>query len=91
MNKAELVRTVSKNTGLTKKKAELAVNAFTDSIIGSLAEDKAVKLMGFGTFEVKHRAERMACNPKTREQVKVPAVKLPIFKPSKLLKNAVVR
>ena len=91
MNKAELINAVADKTNLTKKDAESAVNAVIDVITESLAKDEKVQLVGFGSFEVKSRAARIGRNPRTKEQIKIPASKLPVFKPGKALKDAVAK
>ena len=65
MNKTELVSAVAEKTGLSKKDSDAAVNATIDAITESLKNDDKVALVGFGTFEVRARAERMGKNPQT--------------------------
>lgn len=90
MNKADLVANVAKETKLTKKDAEAAVNAVVDSIQTALKKGDKVQLIGFGTFEVRERKERQGRNPRNPEQViKIPASKAPVFKAGKSLKEAV--
>ena len=83
MNKAELINAVAEKAGLSKKDTETVVNA------GALADGDKVQLVGFGAFEVKSRAERTGRNPKTKEEIKIPASKVPVFKPGKALKDTV--
>ena len=89
MNKAELITAAAEKAGLSKKDTEAAVNAVVDVIAAALAEGDKVQLVGFGAFEVKTRAERIGRNPKTKEEIKIPASKVPVFKPGKALKDAV--
>lgn len=89
MNKAELINAVAEKASLSKKDAELSVNATIDAITEALAKGDKVQLVGFGGFEVKVRAERIGRNPKTREEIKIPASKVPVFKAGKALKDAV--
>ena len=89
MNKAELVAAVAEKTGFTKKDAELAVNAFVSSVEGALVAGEKVQLIGFGTFEVRERGERVGRNPRTKETITIPASKAPAFKAGKALKDAV--
>ena len=89
MNKAELINAVAEKAGLSKKDTETVVNATIDVIAGALADGDKVQLVGFGAFEVKSRAERTGRNPKTKEEIKIPASKLPVFKPGKALKDTV--
>lgn len=89
MNKTDLVNAVAEKAELTKKDAEKAVNAVFASIEEALARGEKVQLVGFGTFEVRDRAERTGRNPKTGEEILIPASKVPAFKPGKALKEAV--
>ena len=90
MNKADLVANVAKQTKLTKKDAEAAVNAVVESIEEALKEGDKVQLIGFGTFEVRTRKERQGRNPRNPgEIIKIPASKAPVFKAGKSLKEAV--
>ena len=88
MNKTELVSAVAEKTGLSKKDSDAAVNATIDAITESLKNDDKVALVGFGTFEVRVRAERMGKNPQTGEAIKIAASKVPAFKAGKALKDA---
>ncbi len=89
MNKTQLVDAVAQKSGLTKKDAEAAVNAMTAAIAEALKAGDKVQLIGFGTFEVKARAERNGRNPKTGETIKIAASKTPAFSAGKALKDAV--
>lgn len=88
MTKHELISKVSEKTGLSKKASALAVDAVLDAIAEALAAGEKVHLIGFGTFEVRERAARIARNPQTGEPVEVPATKVPVFKAGKGLKDA---
>ena len=89
MNKAELINAVAEKADLSKKDCEAAVNAAIDVITAALANGDKVQLVGFGAFEVKTRAERVGRNPKTREEISIPASKVPVFKAGKALKDSV--
>ena len=89
MNKAELVIAIAEKTQMTKKDSEAALVAALEAITDALAEGERVQLVGFGSFEVKARAERLGRNPQTGEAVAIPASKSPVFKASKSLKDAV--
>ena len=91
MNKAELIIATAEKAGLTKKDTEAAITAAIAVITENLAQDEKVQLVGFGSFEVKARAERIGRNPKTKEQIKIPASKMPVFKAGKALKDAVAK
>jgi DNA-binding protein HU-beta len=89
MKKTELVSAIAAKSGLSKKNSELALNAMISSIEDSLVAGEKVVLVGFGTFEVKQRAERKGRNPQTREEITIPASKAPVFKAGKGLKEKV--
>ena len=89
MNKAELVAAIAAKTGETKKAAELAVNAFVQVVTETLKKGDKVQLVGFGSFEVRKRAARKGRNPQTKQEIKIPASKAPVFKAGKALKNTV--
>lgn len=89
MNKADLVAMVAEKTDMSKKDSEKAVNAVFSAIEETLAKNDKVQLVGFGTFEVKNRAERTGRNPQTKESIIIPASKVPSFKAGKALKDAV--
>ena len=89
MNKTDLVNAVAEKAGLSKKDSEKAINAVVDSIIDALKAGDKVQLIGFGSFEVKSRAERTGRNPRTKETIKIPAAKLPQFKAGKAFKDAI--
>ncbi len=89
MNKAELIAAVSERVGLSKKDSEKAVNATLEVITECLADGEKVQLVGFGVYEVKERAARMGRNPKTKEEIQIPASRVPVFKAGKALKDVV--
>ena len=89
MNKAELIAAIAAKTGDTKKAAEASVNAFVDAVTKSLVKGEKVQLVGFGSFEVRKRAARKGRNPQTKEEIKIPASKAPVFKAGKALKDLV--
>ena len=89
MNKADLVAAMAAKTGDTKKNSEAAVNALVDVVTASLKKGDKVQLVGFGSFEVRKRAARKGRNPQTREEIKIPASKAPVFKAGKALKDLV--
>ncbi len=89
MNKAELIAAIAAKTGETKKSAEEAVNAFVSVVTEALTKGEKVQLVGFGSFEVRKRAARKGRNPQTKEEIKIPASKAPVFKAGKALKDLV--
>lgn len=89
MNKAELVAAIADRTELSKKDAEAALKAFADVVAEELKKGEKIQLVGFGTFEVSERAERVGRNPQTGAEMKIPASKAPRFKAGKALKDMV--
>lgn len=91
MNKTDLVNIVAEKVSGSRKDADNAVNAVFAAISEALAAGDNVQLIGFGTFEVRERAEKQGRNPKTGEPLTVPAAKVPAFKAGKALKDAVAK
>ena len=89
MTRAELVAATAKATGSTKAAAERAITAFLAAIRESLKKGRRVTIAGFGTFGVARRSARNGRNPRTGKAMKIPAARVPRFKPSKSLKSAV--
>lgn len=89
MKKTDLIAKMAENNGLSKKDNELALNAFIESVTDALKSGDKVNLIGFGSFEVRDRAERQGVNPKTKEKITIPASKSPAFKAGKNLKDIV--
>lgn len=89
MNKTELVAAVADKAELSKKDAEKALNAVVASITEALEKQDKVQLVGFGTFEVRARNARTGKNPRTGEEIKIAASKVPAFKAGKALKDTV--
>ena len=89
MNKAELIAKIAEESKLTKKAAETALDAFVTSVEEALKNGEKVQLVGFGTFEVRERADRKGRNPQTKAEIKIPASKAPVFKAGKALKELV--
>lgn len=89
MNKVELTKSVATRIGATQKDTAVYVDAVIESIKDGMIEDGKVQIVGFGTFEVKERAEREGHNPQTGETMKIAACKSVKFKVGKALKDAV--
>ena len=89
MNKTELIAAVAEKANLSKKDADSAVNAVIDSIVEAVAANDKVQLVGFGTFEVRERNERKGRDPRTNQEIVIPASKVPAFKVGKAFKAAV--
>lgn len=89
MKKSEIVAAVADTLELSRRDAEKAVDVVFDSIVEALADGDKVVISGFGTFEVRTRVARSGRNPRTGEEINVPAQKTPAFKVGKILKDAV--
>ena len=89
MNKAELVSRMAEIADLPKVTAEKALNAFMEAVTEALKAGDKVTLVGFGTFSLAERAERVGRNPRTGEQIKIPARKVIKFKPGSKLEEAI--
>lgn len=89
MNKVELVEKVKDAARLTKKDAQLAVEAVFETILDTLVAGEEVKVAGFGSFAVKQHAARDGINPSTKEKIRIPAIKAIAFKAAKPAKDKV--
>jgi len=89
INKVDLVKAMAEETGMTQKDSKILLDAFLTSVSEALANGDNVKLANFGTFSVRDTAERKARNPRTREEIIVPAGKKPVFKFSKSVRDQV--
>ena len=89
MNKTELVAAMAEKAGLSKKDAEAALKAFTETVTDELKKGEKIALVGFGTFEVSERAAREGRNPQTGETMTIAASKAPKFKAGKALKDLI--
>ena len=89
MNKNDLIASVADSSGLTKADAGRAVDAMFASIEGALKGGDEVRIVGFGTFSVAHRAATTGRNPRTGETIQIAASKQPKFKAGAPLKEAV--
>jgi DNA-binding protein HU-beta len=89
MNKSELCAAIAENSNLTKADSGRALEGMISAIENALKAGDSVALVGFGTFSVKDRAERMGRNPQSGAEITIPAAKIPSFKAGKNLKDAV--
>ena len=88
MTKAEIVSQIVKNTGIDRKTATAAVEAFMTSVMDSLAAGENVYLRGFGSFNVKKRAQKTARNISKNTTIIIPEHNIPSFKPAKTFISA---
>lgn len=89
MNKTQLVEHIADNANLSKDEAMKALDAALDGISQAMQDGDTIQLVGFGTFKVSERAARIGRNPKTGQEIRMPAVKVPGFKAGKTLKEFV--
>ncbi|RDS86450.1 HU family DNA-binding protein [Dyella psychrodurans] len=88
MNKTDLINAVAEHAELTKADAGRALEAFFETVQKALKNGEDVSVVGFGTFTVRSRAARTGRNPRTNEEIKIAASKVPAFKAGKTLKDA---
>jgi DNA-binding protein HU-beta len=89
MNKSELISAIAEQGNLSKADAGRSLDALIKTIETTLKAGDSITLAGFGTFAVKKRVERTGRNPQTGQEITIAAAKVPSFKPSKSLKDAV--
>ncbi len=89
VSKKDLVSAVAKSASLSQAQTATVVDALLEEIERALKAGKKVRLIGFGTFEVRERAARRGVNPQTGKAMDIPQSKSPAFKPGKELKDAV--
>jgi nucleoid DNA-binding protein len=90
MTKADLVEAIASETGVSKNHTALIVDGMLDAICRALSDGKHLEIRGFGTFKVRERRARRARNPRSGDEVQVPAKIVPVFKPSKELKAQIM-
>jgi len=89
VNKSSLVDYIASKTGLTKKAAADALEAFMEAVMSNVAKGESVTLTGFGTYRASKRAARTGRNPQTGDTIKIPARTVPVFRPGKEFKDMV--
>ncbi|MFQ5571317.1 MAG: HU family DNA-binding protein [Rhodothermales bacterium] len=89
MTKADIIDRIAHGTGLTKIETEAVVNGFIATVVQALTEGDSVELRGFGSFRAQLRAARIARNPQTKEEVRIEARYVPVFKPSRDFRDTV--
>ncbi len=90
MTKVDLVAAMAKAAGGSKVSAERALDSFFVNVFDTLKRGEKVTIGGFGTFMVSKRAARDGRNPRTGKAIRIPAARVPRFKPSRSLKSAVL-
>ena len=89
MNKGELVDSISQKASVTKKDAETVLNAALETIVEQVSAGDKISLVGFGSFEKRHRQAREGRNPQTGQKIQIPAVDVPAFSAGKGFKEKV--
>ena len=89
MNKAELIKELASTSGESQARCAKVLDAIMNVVTEALAAHEKVSLTGFGNFSVKKRAARVGRNPKTNEEVKIPAKMIPFFTPGQAMRDAV--
>lgn len=89
MNKTELIAVVAEKAEVTQKEVDLILAAIVETVSETLATGEKVVITGFGTFEVRHRVARKGRDPRTGEEIHIPAQRTPAFRAGKGLKDAV--
>ncbi|NLI99331.1 integration host factor subunit beta [bacterium] len=93
VRKADIVEVIERKLGprVTKKDISMVINIFLKEISSLLAEGKRIEIRGFGVFKSKRRNSKIARNPRTGKEINIPARLVPVFKPSKILKQVVTQ
>lgn len=89
MTKADIVRLIAQDSGLTKTDTTAVVDGFIEAVIDALERGEHIEIRGFGTFKVVERAARTGRNPRTGAEVKITSRKAPVFKASRELRGRV--
>ena len=89
MNKQEFVKIIAEKSEVSQKVAASVLDNALETIMDAVAKNDKVQLVGFGTFESKHREARTGRNPRTKEEVQIPASPVPAFKAGKAFKDKV--
>jgi len=89
MNKQDLIKKIAENAAVSQKVAASMLDSTLTAIENAVAAGEKVQLIGFGTFESKQREARTGRNPRTKEEIKIPAATIPSFKPGKAFKDKV--
>jgi DNA-binding protein HU-beta len=89
MTREGLIEHIAKKATMTKKQANLVINSMLEGITEALQSGDKVTFIGFGTFKISARKARTGINPQTKQKIKIPATKVPVFKPGSKLKEIV--
>lgn len=89
MTKADIVARIAQTTGMTKADTADVLDALLEAISAALGRGEKIEMRGFGIFKVENRKSRVARNPKTGQEIRIPPRAVPVFKPSDHLKDRV--
>jgi DNA-binding protein HU-beta len=89
MNKGELVDAIADKASVPKRQADMVLSAVLDTIVEAVSDGDKVTLVGFGSFEPRHRKAREGRNPKTGNKMNIPATKVPAFSAGKMFREKV--
>ncbi len=89
MNKGELVEAIADRAAVSRKEAEVVLNAALETIVDAVSEGNKVTLVGFGSFESRVRQAREGRNPQTGQKMTIPETVVPAFSAGKLFKEKV--
>ncbi len=89
VKKEDMITHIAEESGISKKQATAAFDAFVDGVAKQLKKGEKVSFTGFGTFSISHRKARTGRNPQTGDTINIPATKVPVFKAGKRLKEEV--
>ncbi len=89
MNKSDLISAIAESANMEKNKVEVFLNSFVEVVEKVVASGDSVQLVGFGTFEKRHRESRTGRNPQTGEELTISASDVPVFKAGKNFKDIV--
>ena len=89
ISKKQLVDQIAAKTDATKTDINTILDAYIDVVKSNVAEGNKVQLVGFGAFELRHRAARKGRNPQTGKEIEIAASNVPAFKPGKSFKDEV--
>ena len=87
MTKADIIRVLADQVGLTRREAAEVLSVVLDGVVEAIKEGEKVELRGFGSFRTRTRQARAGRNPRTGAQVQVPPKLVPYFKPGKQLRE----
>ena len=87
MNRMDLVEKIAEKNAISKAEANRILGTVIEEVMAAVKAGESLTLVGFGTFEVRERAERQGINPRTREAITIAASKSIVFKPGKALKD----